>query len=223
MRRFIPTAIARDYRHALEWRTRSFLGRGEKPPSAWGTGARRPVVLIPGVWERWQFLQPVGDVLNAAGHPVHALPVLGRNAHPIPTLAEVVAGELERLDLTDVAIVAHSKGGLIAKQVMGVHDPDHRVDRLIAIATPFSGTASANWMLQPALREFRPMHPTIRALADNLEVNERVTSIYGAFDLHIPTGSALDGAHNIRVPYIGHFGVLTDPRVLSEVLTAVQR
>lgn len=212
-------AIARDYGLALRWRAAAL--RRHAVPEAWASGARHPVVLVPGVWEPWQFLREIGERLHEAGHPVHVVPEVRRNNAPIPDVAAVVHAAIERLDLRHVRLVAHSKGGLIGKHILANLDTEHRIDRVLAIATPFGGSVRANATLFPALREFRPAHPTMRALDAATEVNARITSIYGAYDFHVPAGSALAGAVNVEVPYIGHFGVLTDERVIAEVLEAV--
>lgn len=212
-------AIARDYTVALRWRAMALLPSA--PPGPWQHGTRHPVVLVPGVWERWTLLRVIGQRLHEAGHPVHIVPQLGRNSIPIPDAAALVAAELERLDLRRVRIVAHSKGGLIGKHILANLDPAARIDRVVAIATPFAGSVRADYSIPRALREFRPTSRVIRALADETATNARITSIYGAYDFHIPAGSALEGAVNVRVPYVGHFGVLADERVIAEVLTAV--
>lgn len=207
-----------DYPNALRMRG---LGLARPVPPRYAAGAGRPVVLVPGVYERWHFLRPFADRLADAGHPVHVLPELGVNARAIPATAARVLAALERLDLRDVALVAHSKGGLIGKAAM-LEDADARIDRLVAVATPFAGSRMADLTLVPALRAFRPRHPVIRRLVSEREVNTRITSIYPAFDPHIPEGSALEGATNVRLDVVGHFRVLEDPAAIEAVLAAVE-
>lgn len=208
-----------DYPNAIRMRG---LGRAAPVPAAYGGGSGRPVVILPGVFERWNFLRPVADRLAAAGHPVHVVPELGVNAGPIPVAARRVGDFLAARDLRGVALVAHSKGGLVGKAAM-LEDADSRIDRLVAVATPFAGSRMANLTLVPALRAFRPAHPVIRRLVAEREVNARITSIFPAFDPHIPEGSALEGATNVRLEVVGHFRVLEDPAAIDAVLTAVER
>ena len=54
-------------------------------------------------------------------------------------------------------------------------------------------------------------------------MNDRIVSIFGEFDPHIPEGSALPGATNITLPTGGHFRILSDPATLKFVLEAVSR
>ena len=209
-----------DYPNALRVRASSIRIR---VPAAWSEGNERPVVLIPGVYETWHFLHAVGDALNARGHPVHVVRTLGYNRAPIPPSAELVARELAARDLRGVALVAHSKGGLIGKQVMTRHDPDGRIDRLIAIATPFSGSRMARFTLVPSLRLFLPSDAVIVALGEARDHHARLTSIYPRFDPNIPEGSRVEGAVNVEIPVVGHFRILDDPRTIAAVIDAVER
>ena len=102
--------------------------------------ARRTIVVIPGVYETWQFLRPLITRLHDAGHPVHVIADLGWNAGSVPEAAALVAKHLSDHDLRDVTIIAHSKGGLVGKYAMALLDPDDRISDMIAIATPFGGS-----------------------------------------------------------------------------------
>ena len=48
-------------------------------------------------------------------------------------------------------------------------------------------------------------------------------SVFGTFDAHVPDGSALDGATNVRVPVAGHFRVLAAPETLLAVRDGIAR
>jgi alpha-beta hydrolase superfamily lysophospholipase len=66
--------------------------------------------------------------------------LLQRNRFDVPTAARLVADHIAAARLNSPVIVAHSKGGLIGKYVMLALDPDERIDRMIAVCTPFSGS-----------------------------------------------------------------------------------
>lgn len=208
-----------DYPNAIRMRG---LGLAARVPASYARGSGRPVVLVPGVYERWNFLRPIADRLAAAGHPVRVIPELGVNSRAIPSTARRVLTFLEAHDLRGVALVAHSKGGLVGKAAM-LEDAEHRIDRLVAVATPFSGSRMADLTVVPALRAFRPRHPVIRRLVGEREVNARITSIFPSFDPHIPEGSVVEGGTNVRLDVVGHFRVLEDPAAIDAVLAAVQR
>lgn len=208
-----------DYPNALRFRAHAVRYRAVPPSFA--DGRLRPVVILPGIYESWHYLRPIAERLNEGGHPVYVIPTLGLNRAPIPRTAQLVHARLVELDLTGVAIVAHSKGGIVGKHLMALDDREGRVDRLVAIASPFNGSAMARLALNPALRAFLADDPVIAGLAAERAVNQRITSIYPSFDPHIPEGSALDGAHNIELPVVGHFRILLQPAVIAAVLDAV--
>lgn len=208
-----------DYLYAAGWQVRGMLSRVQ--PGSFHQGHRRPVLIIPGVYENWQFMMPLIQSIHDAGHPVHVVTVLQRNQLDVPAAARMVAQHLEEAGLRDAAIVAHSKGGLIGKYAMLMLDPEQRIDRMVTVCTPFSGSRYARYMLLPSLRIFSPRHPLTLELAREEAINSRITSIYGPFDPHIPEGSVLPGATNIELPTAGHFRILGDPetaRIIVEQL-----
>ena len=216
--------IAADYLYVLRSRLR-FYRYGSRPPAPIEAGpdAPPPVLLIPGVFETWHYLKPLRDRLEGLGHPVHSVPELGFNRHPIPEMAALLAAYVDHRDLRAVRIVAHSKGGLIGKLLLVGDDPARggpaRFDRLISINTPYLGSPLARYGLGP-WREFSPTRPVIVELGEALDVNARITSLYSEFDQYVPAGnSVLPGAENVVMPHIGHFRVLAVPAVIDEVVS----
>jgi hypothetical protein len=174
-------------------------------------------VVVPGIWESWKFLQPLITRMHDDGHPVYVVPLLRFNGRPVSDAAAVVDAYVASLALDDVILVAHSKGGLIGKFAMvhGTAAPSIRA--MLAVSTPFSGSVYARWLFVPSLRLFSPRDPLIVALAEDRAVNERIVSVFGEFDPHIPGGSYLAGAKNVRLETGGHFRVLAHPRVMAEL------
>ncbi|TFC00526.1 alpha/beta hydrolase [Cryobacterium mannosilyticum] len=208
-----------DYAYAVTGQTRAFLSRAR--PTDFRSGARAPIVIIPGVYESWRFMRPLIQTLHDHGHPVHVVPALGRNRRSLAEAAATVAAHLERENLTGVIIVAHSKGGLIGKRLMTTDDPEHRVTGMVAISAPFAGSRYARYWVVPSIRAFAPANVALHGLGLDHRVNHRITSIYGVFDPHIPEGSELAGARNIRLSIGGHFRILGDPTTARAVLDAV--
>jgi hypothetical protein len=207
-----------DYLYAVRHQLTAAIRR--PPPNSYLSGDRAPVLLLPGVYETWAFLRPLADRLQSAGHPVHVVPQLGRNRWPIAEAAAIAQHYVVDRGLFGVVIVAHSKGGLIGKHMMLVDDLEGRIDRLVAIAAPFGGSAYARFFPNRTIRAFLPTELTLALLAENESVNARVTSIFAEFDPHIPAGSALKGATNIQVAGGGHFRLLSNPDVQNAVLSA---
>jgi triacylglycerol lipase len=213
-----------DYVYVAYWQVQGFLFRVD--PSDYHAdpaASAAPVLLIPGIYETWQFMRPVADLLRDRGHPVYAVTGLGWNTKTIRDSAELVAAYLEEHDLRNVVLVAHSKGGLIGKYTMLRRDPDSRIDRMVAIATPFSGSIYARYALTRTIRDFSPADTTVRMLGEHLDVNRRITSIWPSFDPHIPGGSRLDGATNLVLDGSGHFRIFGTRELLAAVEHAVDQ
>lgn len=210
-----------DYAYVGYWQVQGFLFRVDPATYQDSGDAGRPVLLLPGIYERWQFMRPVADLLHERGHPVHVVAKLSWNTATVAASAREVTAYLEEHDLRDVLVVAHSKGGLIGKYAMLHGDPKGRITRMIAIATPFRGSLYARFFLLPSIRAFSPKNRTLRMLAEQLEVNSRITSIWGAFDPHIPGGSRLEGATNVVLRSSGHFRIIGQRELLETVERAI--
>jgi pimeloyl-ACP methyl ester carboxylesterase len=207
---------AEDYLYAAVRQVRSAFSRTQAGEFLNGTG--RPVVVIPGIYEDWRFMLPLVRQLHEAGHPVHVVTLLQRNRLAVPKAAELIAGYIRQQGLEDVMIVAHSKGGLIGKYTMMSLDPEARVAGMVAVCTPFSGSRYAAFMLLPSLRAFSPRNAVTLQLAREERINERIVSVYGLFDPHIPEGSVLPGARNIQLQTGGHFRILSHPDTIRTIL-----
>ena len=206
---------ARDYVYALYWQARAIVGRTD--PTAFRSGSARTIVVIPGVYETWRFMQPLIRAMHDRGHPVYVVDALNWNNRPVVEAADVVSAFLAEHGLHDVVVVSHSKGGLIGKYVMSAGAEAARVDSMLAVAAPFGGSFYARLMVLPSLRIFSPKNATVLALAHDETVNNRIVSVYGEFDPHVPAGSELVGAKNVRLDTGGHFRVLAHPRVMAEL------
>lgn len=206
---------ALDYLYAGWRQVRAFADRAD--PARFATGHRAPIVVLPGVYEPWAFMRPLIDAMHQRGHPVHVVDALGHNRGRVDRAARLVDDYLAAQDLRDVVLLAHSKGGLIGKHLLSFGAEADRVRGMVAIATPFAGSRYARIMASPTLRAFSPSDSTIVALAQETSANARITSVFPAFDPHIPEGSALEGAANVRIDTGGHFRVLAHPRIIAEI------
>lgn len=212
-----------DHAYVLRWLVGSLL----RPPdphryAATAGPGRAPVLLLPGILETWDFLRPLAEPLAGRGHAVHVVTALRRNWGAIPEMARRVEAYLEAEDLRDVVVVAHSKGGLIAKLVM-TGPSGRRVAALVAINTPFGGSTHARLIPVPSVQAFLPTDTVVATLSEQVAVNARITSVASRWDPHIPQGCRLVGATNVTLETLGHFRVLRDRRLAGVVLDAVDR
>jgi pimeloyl-ACP methyl ester carboxylesterase len=206
---------AADYVYALVWQARAAVNRVD--PETFRSGDKAPIVVVPGIYESWKFMQPLITSMHERGHPVHVVALLRRNDRPVVDAARHVADYLDEHGLEDVILVAHSKGGLIGKYLMVQPGATPRIRAMLAVAAPFGGSLYARFMLVPSLRIFSPRNAVIRALARDEAVNGDIVSVFAQFDPHIPAGSYLAGAKNVRLDTGGHFRVLAHPRVMAEL------
>lgn len=229
------------------------FGRPRPKPKAWSEGSADlpEIVLVPGVYEHWTFLRPLGDALAAAGHRVTVAHGLGMNRRAIGATSERLGEVLSARPAPAAGrvIVAHSKGGLIGKHLLvssgaavaaaveasAGGDPAAAAASaapdpvgsplgllgLVAIATPFGGARRARLFVDPSIRAFLPDDETIVMLGRETSINGRIVSVFGPFDPHIPEGSALDGATNVSVPTPGHFRVLSSRETQRAVIEGV--
>ena len=215
---------AADYAYAVARQVAGLVSRTTPDAYTHPSPVRPPaVLLLPGVWESWRFLEPLARALHARGHPVHVVAPFGLNRQGVPHMADLAAAHLLDADLRDVVVVAHSKGGLIGKSLMGRADVRDRVLGLVAINTPFSGSPYARYVPLPSVRVFRPDDEVLTALAAQRADHGRIVSVATAWDPHIPGGSALPGARSVTLRTPGHFRSLTDPELLPVVLAELRR
>jgi pimeloyl-ACP methyl ester carboxylesterase len=212
----------RFFDYGWAYRLRVNMVRKPHDPNELRQGSKRPILILPGVYETWHFLETAAVRMHAAGHPVHIVPTFGYNLRPIAEMAELARGYIVEADLHDVVIVAHSKGGLIGKTLMLSPEGMARVATMIAINAPFNGSAYAHLFPLRTLREFVPTHETIVALARAAEVNARITSIFSKWDPIIPNGSVLEGAKNLELPVGGHFRILDRADLLNALAEAIE-
>lgn len=216
-----------DYAYALRGTLASLVHR--EPPGHYRghvVAGKTPVILVQGVSLKWAFMKDFGDRISLLGHPVYIVPELGNNVYDIPSSAAMLRALIEKENLSGVIIVAHSKGGLIGKYVLVHHNADNRVRGIVAIATPFSGSALAKLVPRDSYKELRTDSELIKELGKHSTINKRIISIIPEYDNHVwaERGSFLDGAaENIEVPVSGHHKVLFSKVVLATVLDSIEK
>lgn len=141
--------------------------------------------------------------------------------HSIARMAEqtkrAVERVLSRYDASQVDIVAHSMGGIIARYFVQKLGGDTVVRNLVTLGTPHQGTKWFSYSILPQLRELRPESHTIRSLnALPVPVCTQVISISGSLDICIQPkqGAFWEGVRNIQLQGLGHAGLLFSRRVV---------
>lgn len=190
-----------------------WAGRERKIPPRWQKGTKGDVVLIPGINEKWTFLGVIGNRLNKDGWRMH-YPVTDTRK-PIEDITEEVENYIRLNNLKRVVIISHSKGGLIARNL--VNSINNRVKLVVILAVPHHGTILAYLPLK-GFSELKPNSETIKNIS-SLEVSEKIINIMPSWDNHVipNTSLKLEGARNITVSVGGHTRIL-DASETSELI-----
>ncbi len=125
---------------------------------------------------------------------------------------------LEKHNLSNIILIAHSKGGLIGKNYMeDENTSDNRVVKLIALATPFSGSYLAEKFLVSQIKELSPSQEVISRLSQKQKTHSQIISIFPVWDNHVfhKNKSYLEGAKNIEVDIPGHHRFLFSKEILK--------
>lgn len=186
---------------------------------------KNPIILIPGISNKWGFLKKLGDSLSLAGHPVYISHLLGPNLLDIPTSAKIIREIIDKNNLKKVIIIGHSKGGLIGKYLLMHSNKDNRINCLIAIAAPFSGSDIVNYLPHKFFKELLPKSKIITEINSNSKVNSKIISIMPIFDNHVWSnkGSHLEGAKNVTIPIKGHHKIVFDKNAIKKTMELIEK
>ena len=118
-----------------------------------------------------------------------------------------------------IDLVCHSLGGLVARVYLQELGGARRVDNCITLGTPHRGTYNSYWVASRVGRELRPDSLLLARLeASRHKVDEVrfLSLVAGSDNLVIPRVFA---AHEqkVRLPDLGHMGILFSPRALRIV------
>jgi triacylglycerol lipase len=138
----------------------------------------------------------------------------------VPQLSQRIEDVCRDTGASQVMLVAHSMGGLVARSYLARHGPG-RVERLVTIATPHSGSELARIGIGANAREMVPGSSWLQDLAAE-SVGVPAISLRTPHDNYVmPQDSQrLHGARDIEMPGIGHLAVLYSPRTAAAVASA---
>lgn len=192
-----------------------------------------PVLLVHGILgQRHVYWNLFRRRLVADGFRVHEviLPyyMLGDIRIAARFLADKVEATLVGDQVDKVDLVCHSAGGLVARYYLKYLKGDRNVSHLLTLGTPHQGTYVAYALGLPFLGILKQTRPGSHFLH---EVNGpgavpghvRMTSFWTPTDGVVipPENAILTGAHNIKVPWLTHWGFLWNPRVYGMIRDAL--
>ena len=186
---------------------------------------KAPIILIPGISNKWGFLKRLGDSISMLGHPVYVVRELGFNLLDIPQSAKIVRRIAAQNNLENAIVVGHSKGGIIGKYFLIHENKDNRIKGVIAIASPFSGSRIVNHLPGKHFKELAPESKMVKDMNSNKKINSKIISIMPEFDNHVwsEKRSYLDGALNIMLAVKGHHKIIFDKSSIRKIIELIEK
>ncbi|MFJ1468909.1 lipase family alpha/beta hydrolase [Massilia orientalis] len=189
---------------------------------------RVPVLLVHGYGCNsgfWAHLEPLLDRERISHATIDLEPVAGSIDDYAPLIEARAQALCAATGAAQIAIVAHSMGGLAARAWMRSYG-SARVARLITLGTPHHGTVLANFGLGENAAQMRRDSAWLHDLAagETQDVRARIVSIYTYHDNIVAPqdSSILPGARTIAFGGVGHVALGSNPRVLAEVLRVLR-
>ena len=203
------------------------LAMGREPAdSAQGV----PILLVHGYVCNRGLWATFARALAAAGlGPVHTVtlePVFGGIDVVVPKLEARIEAICEASGASQIMLVAHSMGGLVARDYLAQSDAN-RVSRLVTLGSPHHGTQLAHLGLGINANHMRENSPWLQALAGREAVNAgsgrpqpKTLSIYTLNDdlVYPAESSVLAWAENVPVSAVGHIGLAFSGPVVRRVI-----
>lgn len=208
--------------------------RLDPAPTVCGGGL--PVLLVHGYGCNSGYWQPMAREFRAAGISFHAVdlePVLGDIDGYLPQVSRAIDILRAATKASQVVIVAHSMGGLVARAWLS-ENGWQKVTKLITLGTPHQGTGLAQFGIgknaaqmcsndNPADPACNPWLARLNSVPD--QRRERIVSLYSTQDNIIApaTSACLPGATNIAFACIGHVALASTASVISCVIDFVRQ
>jgi triacylglycerol lipase len=194
------------WRQPLErWSRRAYIV--EDPDSSFP-----PVLFVHGIYCNsavWQHLAQRLQRRGFSSYLVSLEPLFG----DIESYAAQLELEIERVSVAtgaaQVAIVAHSMGGIVARAYLR-RCGAQQVSKVITLASPHHGSTLARFAIGTNGRQLRPGNPWLVALNQHEPAPVPIVSLYSRHDNFVaPQASAeLASALNIVLGGVGHLSML---------------
>nr|WP_315397946.1 alpha/beta fold hydrolase [uncultured Duganella sp.] len=187
-----------------------------------------PVLLIHGYACNSGYWRPMSKLLARAGISHYGIDLEPPGAS-IDDFVPQVRAAVERLcadtGSSQVIVLAHSMGGLVARAYLRRHGAG-RIARVITLGTPHHGTALAGFGPGSNALQMRRDSPWLAALAANEADLQRAlfSSIYSVHDnIVAPHDSGvLPGARNLMFGAIGHVALGRHPEIMRCAMAEIK-
>ncbi|KPF68308.1 hypothetical protein IP84_11100 [beta proteobacterium AAP99] len=215
-----------------EWRSSTRIFLLDQPWLTWRTQAQpahavpgsTPVLLLHGYFcneALWFHLQKRLAAQGIRSRAISLAPALSSIDDLVPQVAAAIDALRAETGSAQVAILAHSMGGLVARAYLRAHGPG-AVAQLITIGSPHHGTKHARLGLGRNARQMELNNPWLADLAAHETTHPLppTTVILSRHDNVVAPqdDQTLLGAETLRFSRLGHLALLDDARVQATVL-----
>jgi pimeloyl-ACP methyl ester carboxylesterase len=204
---------------------------------------QKPVLLLYGFLSTRRTFEVLERRLRRDGYCVFSIKLGGIlqtfNSRGIDDIADFIRAKVERLyarheGMGPLAIIGHSKGGLIGRYYIKRLGGERRCRALITLGAPHNGTPMAYagipiGMLARSLWQMTPMSPFIRRLKEGpWPSHVRFSSIYSKTDRMTPFPAALletgglPHLNNVEVGNCAHREYLVKKKVYDAILSELK-
>lgn len=214
-------------REAAAWaRQGHLIVLGPKRPRTVQGDADRVVAFVHGYGAAGAVFEPLRcEVEKKLG-----VPTIDFTYRSIASFSQITSELAELLDrVADgrrIDLVGHSLGGLLSRWYAQEMNGARHVDRIITLATPHAGTASARIAPGPLRHALLPRSAVVRRLAAGRDraANVEHTALVAGADLMVSPPSSAAAIENARVKWfdgLGHNAMLYAREVHDEVLASL--
>jgi len=193
-----------------------------QPSIKWQNCHKGTIILIQGLHESWTFLESIGNHFNQKGYKILTIPQIKTNTIPTLEAVKICKRFIEKQNLINLIIIAHSKGGIVARYLLQDLTIANRIDKVISIATPYKGSRLV--AILPNAHDLSPDSPTIKTIQIPLSGENKTYNFYPIFDNHIiPNDSLiLPSIHNHKINIVGHTRILEANQTLESIRKILQ-
>ena len=181
------------------------------------------VIFLHGWYTQYPIYFPLISKLHRLGYDIH-LPNLGYHARPTHKIVRQLHVYIKKHQLTNIIIIGHSFGGIIALAYAQKYPKD--ITQIITIASPFHGAPLAEYfpfkLCTPAHELTAHNHLLQKITKISPKLVTKITSIYSIDDEIVPyTSCNLLGIHNKPQNNTGHVSIVFSSATWQEITKTI--
>lgn len=169
-----------------------------------------------GYGEPWTYMEAIGKFFFEKNFSVYIIPEFTRNLKTISEQTKIVEEFITKKKLKNLILIAHSKGGLVAKYLLQYSKQAKNIKKVINIAVPYGGVV---WGIfkHMNLYELKPGSEVLNSLYIKKGC-EKIINIYPKIDnvvIDKKSLKLLNCLKEVELDVVGHANILFSKELLS--------